>query len=132
MVTWAAPRLEVKVMDVFAMFDALWRHFPAVGLVLLGVGLVWRGLRGGPNGDRGLLHRRAGALGRIEGFRLAVVGLALVGIGAAWIWQAPWLLFLALGIGFVEGLESSAIIAAMRRGGGRAGLSVTPPAGRRG
>jgi hypothetical protein len=50
-------------------------------------------------------------LHRIEGFRLTVFGLVLIGVGAAVIWQARWLLLLALGIGFVEILESSALIA---------------------
>jgi hypothetical protein len=35
----------------------------------------------------------------------------LIGIGAAVFWQAKWLLLLALGIGIVEILESSTLIA---------------------
>jgi hypothetical protein len=35
---------------------------------------------------------------------------------AAVIWRAQWLLFLALGIGFVEILESSALIAVWKWG----------------
>jgi hypothetical protein len=35
----------------------------------------------------------------------------LIGVGAAVIWRAQWLLLLALGIGFVEILESSTLIA---------------------
>ena len=106
-------------MEVFSRFGAVWRHAPAAGLAWLGLALVWRGLRGGRNGARGLLRRRAGLVGRFEGFRLTVVGPVLVGLGAAWLWQAPALLVLALGIGVVEILESSVVIAALRRDGGR-------------
>jgi hypothetical protein len=103
-------------MDGLALFDALWRHFPAVVVVLAGLVLLWRGLR---SAGRSLVGRGGGVVGFLEGFRLGVVGLALVGLGAAWIWRMPLLLFLALGIGFVETLESSVLIAAMRRDGGR-------------
>jgi hypothetical protein len=83
----------------------------AVALLLAGCALVWRGLRGEGDGERGLLRRRADMLGRIEGFRLTVFGLVLLGIGGAVLWQAQWLLLLALGIGVVEILESSTLIA---------------------
>jgi hypothetical protein len=72
---------------------------------------VWRGLHGGRDGERALLGHRIDMLNRIEGFRLMVFGLAVVGIGAAVLARAQWLLLLALGIGFVEILESSALIA---------------------
>lgn len=107
-------------MDAFSSFDAPWVRYPAVVLVLLGLVLCWRGLRGGPRGERGLLRRRARLVGRIEGFRLVVVGLVLAGFGGAWFWQLRWLFFLAIGIGAVEILESSVIIATMRRDRGRA------------
>jgi hypothetical protein len=55
-------------------------------------------------------------LNRIEGFRLTVFGLVLIGVGTAVIWRAQWLLLLALGIGFVEILESSALIAVWKWG----------------
>jgi hypothetical protein len=87
----------------------------AVAAILGGVLLVWRGLRGG-EGSVGLLRQRGGMLGRMEGFRLMVFGLALIGVGAAVLWQAEWLLWLSLGIAFVEILESSTLIAVWRRG----------------
>lgn len=104
-------------MDIFSPADALSWHDPAALLVLVGLLLLWRGLLGWPTSTRALLRRGDGFLGRLEGFRLAVVGLVLIGLGAAWLFQAPLLLFLALGIGFVEILESSVVIAAWRRRG---------------
>jgi len=98
-------------MTAFAQLHPLWASPIAVAVIALGLMLVWRGLRGGRDGGRALLGQRIDMLHRIEGFRLTVFGLALMGVGAAVIWQAQWLLLLALGIGFVEILESSALIA---------------------
>ena len=96
--------------------QAWWIDAVAIVLLLAGVVNFWRGLRGGPEGARGLLLRDIGMLERMEGFRLMVFGLVLLGIGTAFLWQLEWLFYLALGIGFVEILESSTLIAVWRRG----------------
>ena len=106
-------------MTLFSQLDPLWATPIAVAVIALGLMLVWRGLRGGCEGDRALLGQRIDMLHRIEGFRLTVFGLVLIGVGAAVIWQAQWLLLLALGIGFVEILESSTLIAVWRWSGRR-------------
>src|SRR5215218_6222537 len=106
---------EVYLMTTFSQLDPLWVSPIAVAVIALGLMLVWRGLRGGRDGDRAVLGQRIDMLHRIEGFRLTVFGLALMGVGAAVIWQAQWLLLLALGIGFVEILESSTLIPVWRR-----------------
>ncbi len=102
-------------MTIFASLDLFWANALALALVVLGILLGWRGLRGGRDGSRALLRPRIAMVNRIEGFRLTVFGLVLIGIGAAIFWQAQWLLVLSLGIGFVEILESSALIAFWRR-----------------
>ena len=107
---------EVYLMTAFSQFDPLWASPIAVAVIALGLMLVCRGLRGGRDGGRALLGQRIDMLNRIEGFRLTVFGLVLIGVGAAVIWQAQWLLLLALGIGFVEILESSALIAVWKWG----------------
>lgn len=54
-----------------------------------GVRQGWKGLRGA-----------AVQLGPLmEGFRACIIGLALVGIGATWVWHLPVLLVLSLAIG---------------------------------
>jgi hypothetical protein len=103
-------------MEPFAMLDPTWAYMLVAALAIIGLQLVWRGLRGGANGNRSLLLRRTDMLSRIQGFRLTVFGLVFLGIAAAIAWQAQWLLLLALGIGFVEILESSTLIAVWRRG----------------
>jgi hypothetical protein len=88
-------------MSAFAQLDQHWMNPVACVVIALGLMLVWRGLRGGRDGERALLGQRIDTLNRIESFRLTVFGSVLVGIGAAVIWWAQWLLLLALGIGFV-------------------------------
>ena len=106
-------------MATFSQLDPLWTRPIAIAVIAIGLVLVWRGLRGGRAGDRALLGQRIDMLHRIEGFRLTVFGLVLIGIGAAVIWRAQWLLLLAMGIGFVEILESSTLIAVWRWSSGR-------------
>ena len=100
---------------ILTQLDPRWANLMVAALLILGVQLLWRGLRGGRGGERGLLQRRIDMLSRIEGFRLTVFGLVLIGVAAAVFWRAQWLLLLALGIGFVEILESSTLIAVWRR-----------------
>jgi hypothetical protein len=52
----------------------------------------------------------------MQGFRACIIGLALVGIGAAWAWQLPVLLAVSLCIGGGETFETSLILFALRRG----------------
>ena len=107
---------EVDQMNVVVNLDPLWSTPAAIALMGCGLLLMLRGLRGGRNGAQALLGQRTDMLSRIEGFRLTVFGLVLIGLGAAIIWQAKWLLLLALGIGFVEILESSTLIAVWKWG----------------
>ena len=51
--------------------------------------------------------------------RTTVVGLALVGVGAGWLWQLPILVGLSSVIGGEELLETSVVIAATRQRQGR-------------
>ena len=79
-------------MTTFSQLDPLWTIPIAFTVIALGLMLVWRGLRGGRDGNRALLGQRIDMLHRIEGFRLTVFGLVLIGVGAAVIWRAQWLL----------------------------------------
>ena len=93
----------------------------AVILVLWGTAIVWTSLTGGSDPTQALARRRVKMLQRMEAFRRFVTGLVLIGVGGAVLAQVPWLLWLALGIGFVEILESSTLIAVWK---------LRPPAGR--
>ena len=100
--------------------SGLWR-VAAVLLVLWGFAVVWTSLTGGSDPTQALARRQVKMLQRMEAFRRFMTGLVLIGVGGAVLAQAPWLLWLALGIGFVEILESSTLIAVWK---------LRPPASR--
>jgi hypothetical protein len=54
-------------------------------------------------------------LAGVRGFQLAVLGLAVLGIGIAWWMLQLWLFVLALGVAGEETLETSRIITALQR-----------------
>ncbi len=102
-----------------------WDNYLAVALMVLGVALAVRGLR---RCRVALPHPRTGAMQPLtwmRGFRLALIGLAVAGAGAAWLWDLDWLLALSLAIGGEETLESSIAISALRAQPAR--TAVTPP-----
>jgi hypothetical protein len=77
---------------------------------------VWGTQRGLP-GLFGAVHGDSAQLVPfIEGFRATIWGLALIGIGAAWLWHLTWLFVIALAIGCGETLETSLILFALRHG----------------
>ena len=99
------------------VIELSWRVYPALALIVLGIGLALLGLLMQLNGLRGALRGDSGKLlPWIQGFRLSIIGLALVGLGVAWGWHLTWLLVLTLAIGGEETLESSIVIYALRRG----------------
>lgn len=102
-----------------AVVNIGWLHDLGIVVIVFGLGLFWRGLHGGRNGERGLVRRGVPMLERLEGWRLTLLGLTLTGIGAAWYWSALWLLILSLGIGYVELQEATKVIQAWRWGQGR-------------
>lgn len=99
----------------WSIIDAPWRAYPAAALALIGVALLARGLWFGSAGSPGLLRQGRDAFAWIRGFQLAVAGLALVGVAAAWVWRQPWLLVVALGILDEELFETSRILTALNR-----------------
>lgn len=101
-------------MDLTTIVSAEWRVYPAAALALYGLALLANGLWFGFRGSNGLL-REGDALGWMRGFRLAVVGLCVVGIAVAWVWQILWLFVASVGIMGEELLETSVIIEVLRR-----------------
>ena len=97
-------------METLLLLDTSWRYVPAALLAASGVLIAWHGLRGTPATKCGLLRSQAGSLRRMEGWRRLLVGLMLIGLSAAWGWESQLLLFLSLGIAFVELWEASFVI----------------------
>ena len=100
------------------LIDLSWRLYPSTALMVVGTALAVWGTRMGIDGFRKALHYSdlANLATWIQGFRLSIIGLAVVGIGGAWAWHLLWLLVLSLAIGGEEVLESSIVIFALRRG----------------
>jgi hypothetical protein len=87
-----------------------WRYIPGAGVGLFGLMILVNGFIG----EHGMFRRGIGMLARIEGWRLSVLGLAIAGLGVAWIWESKLFLFLSLGIGFTEIREASSVITALK------------------
>ncbi len=96
-------------MDV--LIDLEWRIYPAAVLAVTGAAAAWLGM--------GLLAARlretpADMIGFVIGFRVAVIGLTLVGLAVSWNWHITWLFVLAVVFGAEEILESTAHLAILR------------------
>jgi hypothetical protein len=98
-------------MNPLPFFDSVPSRGIAILLLIWGFAVVWTSLTGGSDPTHALARRHVRMLQRMEAFRRFMAGLVLIGIGGAVLAQAPWLLWLAVGIGFVEILESSTLIA---------------------
>jgi hypothetical protein len=101
-------------MDSLA--DFTYRIYPAAAMLTIGAVMAFFGLRRDIAGLRAPFSDRNKTLKMMTGFRMAIVGVALVLFGAAWIAQITWLMWLAAIIGLGELLESSLMISGMRMG----------------
>jgi hypothetical protein len=99
-----------------ALADLSWRAYPAGLLIALGGAGFAAGLSSLARSFRMSAADRARPIVFVSGFRAGVVGLALTGLGAAWLSQQLWVLLLALAIGGEELLETSVVLFALRRG----------------
>lgn len=103
------------MMDL--LVNLSWRLYLILPLMALGGVLVVCGTRQGTSGLRCAMHGDAAQLlAFIQGFRTTIWGLALMGIGAAWLWHLTWLLIVSVAIGCGETLETFLILFALRHG----------------
>ena len=101
-------------MDAFV--DASWRVYPATAFMAAGVALFVYGAETLLRAVRISVWNHDRPIVWVGGFRAAIVGLAVISLGAAWFWQQFWLFLLALAIGGEELLETSVVLFALRRG----------------
>ena len=99
-----------------ALAEQSWRIAPAIVMIVAGALFGAYGLRRELSGLHAPFADRDKALRMMTGFRAAIVGVALVLFGSAWLAQSAWLMWLAAIIGFGELLESSLMISGMRMG----------------
>ncbi len=96
------------------LVDLSWRPFPSAALIIIGLATAWAG---SSLAGRGLRQRVGGGSNMqdfVRGFRIAVIGLVLAGLGAAWWWHVTWLFVLSLVFGGEEILESTVHLAILR------------------
>jgi len=93
-----------------------WQTLAAGTLIASGMPLLIAGLWREWDGLRRPLRDPAKVLTWVRGFRLSMIGLALTGSGAGWLFDQTWLIVLSLAIGGEETLESSIIHFALTRG----------------
>ena len=98
-----------------ALVDISWRAYAAMAIAALGFVASVRGVALLVEGWRRSVWDRDKNLIWVRGFRLSIVGLAVVALAAAWQWQQLWVLLIALAIGGEEALETSIVIFALRR-----------------
>jgi hypothetical protein len=102
-----------------------------IALIVAGVPLAVRGLQREWHAVFLPLETPGKVLLFFRGFRMSVIGLALIGIGAGWMWDQTWLIVLSAAIGFEETIESSIDVFALTRGKDlRLGPVSRPPTGR--
>lgn len=105
-----------------------WRLYFALPLMALGATLALRAAR---RGQPALMCTVRGDPSQLiplmQRFRATVIGLAMVGIGAAWIWHLSWLLIVSLAVAVGESMETALAIFALRHG---TQLQIGTPRGR--
>jgi hypothetical protein len=90
----------------------LWPIVPIAVLTLLGLGLVFEAIYAQIR-SVAPWSSTTRLLTWLRGFRLTIIGLALVGVALAWFWGETWLLVLSLGIAGEEIFETSWMISTL-------------------
>ena len=96
--------------------EASWRIYPATALLALGVIIALRGFAAEIRAFRTAPGDPATPLAMMRGFRRGILGFAVAGFAAAWLWQLPWFAILAATITGEELLESSLVVFGLTRG----------------
>jgi hypothetical protein len=94
--------------------EPAWAEWLIAALAVIGAGVVAKGTRrlieglAAPPSD-------PNSLTALRGFRLAMIGLAVLGVAAGLLLDQTWLIVLSLGIAGEEIFESSLMIMGFRR-----------------
>jgi len=99
-----------------ALFESVYRFYPAGALLLMGAGVTTAGLRRWATTLRMPAADPAKSLAMMQAFRVWIIGLAIAALAIAWMGQILWLAVLALAVGGEETFESTMAIGALRYG----------------
>jgi hypothetical protein len=99
-----------------ALLEWSWRGYPAALLVVIGASMVAVGLARDAAGMCRPVSDPHTAWAMVRCFRTVIIGLACIGIGAAWVFQLEALLGIALILGIGETIETTTVLAACREG----------------
>jgi hypothetical protein len=104
-------------MAMESLLNVSWRLYLVLPLMALGAVLAVWGAKRGRTGLLGAWRGNAAMLVPLMiGFRACIIGVALIGVSAAWVWHLPWLLIVSLATAGGETLETSLILFALRHG----------------
>jgi hypothetical protein len=104
-------RREERVITVAV--TGLWPNIPIGLLALTGLGLIFEAVYAQIRSAGTPWSSTTRLLTWLRGFRLTIIGLALVGIALAWLWDETWLLVLSLSIAGEEIFETSWMISTL-------------------
>ena len=93
------------------LIDLEWRMYPAAVLAMAGSATLLLAIR---FLTARLKKKHADMIGFVSGFRIAVIGLTLVGLAVSWNWHITWLFVLSVIFGAEEILESTTHLAILR------------------
>ena len=100
-----------------SLINLSWRLYLVLLLMALGTVIAAWGAKRGRTGLLGAWRGNSAMLVPLMiGFRAFIIGLALIGVSAAWVWHIPWLLIVSLATAGGETLETSLILFALRHG----------------
>lgn len=97
-----------------SLIDLSWRVYPAAAMMTLGAVVWFMGSRMAIRGLRRPIGDSTKMQAFVIGFRFAVIGITLVGLGAAWNWHLTWLLVLSLVFGGEELFEATIHLSILR------------------
>lgn len=98
------------------IIDLSWRAYPACIIALAGAWLALAGVQREFESRRRAWRDPQKPIALVAGFRLLLIGVPLIAIAAAWMWQITWLFWLAAIIAGEETLETSLVLHGLREG----------------
>lgn len=92
-----------------------WKIYPSIAMMAVGLAALLMGASVARRGLSSPMYDTTRMYRFVVGFRIAVIGVTMVGLGVAWNWDVLWLFVLSLVFGGEELLESTVHLSILRR-----------------